>query len=43
MVGAKAYGMLGRYVRPKDAPDNERQALYKNVGFDKVTELSKFF
>jgi hypothetical protein len=43
MVGAKAYGMLGRYVRPKDAPDNERQALYKNVGFDKVTELSEFF
>jgi hypothetical protein len=41
MVGAHSYGMLGRWVRPPDAPDSERQKLYKDVGFDTVNELSE--
>jgi pentatricopeptide repeat protein len=44
LVGAKTYGKLGRYVRPAPPPDTERQALYKEAGFDVVNEeLSKTF
>jgi pentatricopeptide repeat protein len=38
MVGAKAYGMLGRWARQPDPPDTPTQRLYKKVGFHKVNE-----
>ena len=41
LVGAKRYGQLGRYVRPEPPPDTERQALYKDAGFDMVNEECK--
>ena len=40
MVGAKAHGMMGRYVAPNPLPDTPSQALYKEAGFDTVNELS---
>lgn len=41
LVGARRYGRFGRYVRPAPPPDTERQALYKEAGFDTVNEERK--
>ena len=38
MVGAKAYGKLGRWARQPDPPDTSTQRLYKQVGFHKINE-----
>ena len=42
LVGAKSYGMYGRYVRPKPRTPTEEELAYYTLGPEKVAKISMF-